>query len=304
MVNPAQEEFDYPSLKVLTINNHKGGVGKTSLSKIITEYFLNKGKRVLGVDIDPQCNFSARFVEMRDDGSPPIHPEFNADDPDWDDLPYPPPGYWSISELFKIGYVEPYSTQYQNLKFIPSHKTELQEFLDQVEKINREEDIVNLMRTIFLDEYYQDEIDVVVIDTPPQASSLTASAVRAATHLLIPTEMQEDSVSGMADMAQLWETENRSRIGDRLNLVGVLPTKYDKSSAAQRNTYDDLNAEGSYFSDKLITPPMRYLQTYANSSSTYANPQSLFEMHDKTPAKIEAEQFCDVIYKRVFSDER
>ena len=44
MVNPAQEEFDYPSLKVLTINNHKGGVGKTSLSKIITEYFLNKGE--------------------------------------------------------------------------------------------------------------------------------------------------------------------------------------------------------------------------------------------------------------------
>lgn len=301
MVAPGQDTFDYPSLKVLTINNHKGGVGKTSLSKIITEFFLRRGKRVLGVDIDPQCNFSARFIKMENNGAPPVHPNFDPDDPDWDELPYPPPGYWSISEFFKIGYVEPYETQYENLKFIPSHKTELQEFLDQVEKINREEEVINLMRTIFLDEYYQEEIDVVVIDTPPQASSLTASAVRAATHLLIPTEMQEDSIAGMADMAQLWESENRKRIGQRLNLVGVLPTKYDKTSAAQRNTFEDLKDENSYFHDKLIQPAMRYLQTYANSSATYANPQSLFDMHDSTPAKIEAEQFCNVIYEKVFN---
>ena len=298
-----EKNDDYPSLKVLTINNHKGGVGKTSLSKIITEYFLRKGKRVLGVDIDPQCNYSARFIEMDSSGSPPIHPNFDPEDPDWDTLKYPPPGYWSISELFKIGYVEPYSTQYENLKFIPSHKTELQEFLDQVEKINREEEVINLMRIIFMDEYYQEEIDVVVIDTPPQASSLTASAVRAATHLLIPTEMQEDSVLGMADMAQLWETENRHRLGARLNLVGILPTKYDKTSAAQRNTLEGLMDEKGYFHDKLISPPMRYLQTYANSSSTYANPQSLFEMHDNTAAKIEAEKFCEVIFQRGFNDE-
>ncbi len=176
MVSPANEIFDYPSLKVLTINNQKGGVGKTSLAKIITEFFLRKGKRVLGVDIDPQCNFSVRFIQMNEDGSPPVHPDFNPDDPDWDELPYPPPGYWSISELFKLGYVEPYPTNYENLKFIPSNKGELNDFLEQVEKVNMEEAVVNLMRTVFLDEYYQEEIDVVVIDTPPQATSLTSSS--------------------------------------------------------------------------------------------------------------------------------
>lgn len=87
-------------------------------------------------------------------------------------------------------------------------------------------------------EYYQDEFDLVIVDTPPQTSALTASAARAATHLLIPTEMQEDSVAGMADMAQLWQAENQVRDTNKLQLVGILATKYDPQSAAQRKQWN------------------------------------------------------------------
>lgn len=291
---------DYSSLKVLTIGNHKGGVAKTTLSKLITEYAIRKGIRVLGIDIDPQCNFSARFVEMEENGvSPPQHPNFDPQDPTWNELSAAPPGYWSIAEFFKLGYVEPYPTQYENLQVIPSHKKALTFFLEQVEKKEIDDAVIGHMRDMLSLDYYQEEFDLVIIDTPPQTSSLTASATRAATHLLIPTEMQEDSVAGMADMAQLWQNENRQRTGEKLELVGILPTKYDQNSAAQRKTREDLQ-DNLVLGKHIIEPPMRYLQTYANSSSTFASPRSLFEMHDNTPAKVEAEQFCEVIFRRLF----
>ena len=292
--------FDYSHLKVLTIGNHKGGVGKTALSKLLTEYSLLQGIRVLGIDIDPQCNFSARFVQMEEDGgAPPQHPNFDPNDETWDELAYAPPGYWSIAEFFRLGYVEPYQTDYPALQFVPSHKRELTSFLEQVEKSNIEEAVVGHMRDMLSLEYYQEEFDLVIIDTPPQTSALTASAARAGTHLLIPTEMQEDSVAGMADMAQLWQAENKTRTGEKLHLVGILPTKYDNQSAAQRRTLESLE-KNEILGDKLITPPMRYLQTYANSSSTFSNPRSLFDMHENTPARVEAEKFCEVIYQRIF----
>ncbi len=296
----AQLNQDYPALKVLTIGNHKGGVAKTTLSKLIAEYCVGKGIRVLGIDIDPQCNFSARFVEMESEGgAPPQHPDFDPNDLLWNDLPYAPPGYWSIAEFFRLGYVDPYSTDYANLHFIPAHKTELAHFLEQVEKNEIEDAVIGHMREILSLEYYQEEYDLVVIDTPPQTSSLVLSAVKAATHLLIPTELNEDSVAGMADMAQMWRSENMSRIGEKLNLVGILPTKFDTHSAAQRNTLKSLK-DNEYMGDKIIEPAMRYLQTYANSSATYANPRSLFKMHHKTSARIEAEAFCEYIFRRIF----
>ncbi len=293
-------ESEYSSLKVLTIGNHKGGVAKTTLSKLLAEFGVRSGKRVLGIDIDPQCNFSARFVAMESEGgAPPPHPEFNPDDPLWNDLAYVPPGYWSIAEFFKLGYVEPYPTDYPNLSFIPAHKRDLTLFLEQVEKSDIEDAVIGHIRQMLALDYYQEEFDLVIIDTPPQTSALTASAARAATHLLIPTEMQEDSVAGMADMAQLWQAENQTRVGEKLHLVGILPTKYDQASAAQRRTLESLQ-QNQVLGSKLLQPPMRYLQTYANASSTYANPRSLFEMHENTAAKIEAEEFCELIYRRIF----
>ena len=293
---------NYAHLKVLTIGNHKGGVAKTTLSKLLTEFCVNKGKRVLGIDIDPQCNFSARFVKMEDNGStPPIHPNFDPNDPYWEELPSTPPGYWSIAEFFKLGYVEPYPTDYENLKFIPAHKHQLTKFLEQVEKNSIEDAVIGHLRYMLSLDYYQEEFDIVIIDTPPQTSALTASTVRAATHLLIPSEMQEDSVAGMADMAQLWQSENHHRPDEKLKLVGILPTKLDTNSSSQRKTLEAIK-ENEVLGGHIIEPPMRYLQTYANSSSTYSNPRSLFDVHKDNAARVEAELYCEVIYKRIFDE--
>jgi hypothetical protein len=46
----------------VTLFNHKGGVGKTTLTINLAGGFIDLGKRVLLVDADPQCNISAFFL--------------------------------------------------------------------------------------------------------------------------------------------------------------------------------------------------------------------------------------------------
>lgn len=49
----------------IALYNHKGGVGKTILTANIASTLAYKGKRVLVVDSDPQCNITSYFIEDR-----------------------------------------------------------------------------------------------------------------------------------------------------------------------------------------------------------------------------------------------
>src|SRR5258708_6910447 len=52
-----------PPARRLSIFNHKGGVGKTTLTFNIAYALASLNKRVLLVDSDPQCNLTAYLIE-------------------------------------------------------------------------------------------------------------------------------------------------------------------------------------------------------------------------------------------------
>lgn len=49
--------------KRISIFNHKGGVGKTTLTFNLASALAEQGKRVLLVDTDPQCNLTSQIIE-------------------------------------------------------------------------------------------------------------------------------------------------------------------------------------------------------------------------------------------------
>ena len=50
-------------MKKIALFNHKGGVGKTTLTVNIADALASSGKRVLLVDADPQCNLTSFYLE-------------------------------------------------------------------------------------------------------------------------------------------------------------------------------------------------------------------------------------------------
>lgn len=49
-------------MKKIALFNHKGGVGKTTLTVNVADALVDLGKRVLLVDADPQCNLTSFYI--------------------------------------------------------------------------------------------------------------------------------------------------------------------------------------------------------------------------------------------------
>ena len=54
------------TMKVVSIINYKGGVGKTTITSNIAAGLANKGYKVLAIDLDPQSNLTFSFLDIDD----------------------------------------------------------------------------------------------------------------------------------------------------------------------------------------------------------------------------------------------
>lgn len=284
-------------MKILCVSQNKGGVGKTSLVKLISVGLSKKGLRVLAIDLDAQCNLSKRFIEMErdpaaEDGSkPPLHPEYNpAEDDDWD-------GFSSSAAIYTGRLVVPYPTAVENLSILPGDGPALRE----VELVNKEEVIARVLDTLreFLRKpEVAEEFDVVVIDTPPSKGPLVQSAIRAATHVIVPTQLEPNSVEGLEGMFALWSKESRLRNqGDEIKLVGIVPNMVTNVALHE-------GIKQSLMMNEALGPMMMPVQlgrrtAFAESDHDSARPGSVFQLSPRNLARQEAEELLKHIVERM-----
>jgi chromosome partitioning protein len=287
------------AMRIIAVVNNKGGVGKTTITRILAEYFsVVKGERVLAIDMDPQANFSNRFLKMEIDQYqqegkiPPIHPTYNQNNPedqDWD-------GRSSISDIFFGELVFPYPTYINKLEITPAHSARLL----LAEAVTRDEVIQKvydqLSKFLSLDDV-KDSYDKIIIDTPPSKGPLTISVVRAATDLIIPSIMEPQPIEGIYGMIHLWKSETLRRPSHSpLNLIGVLPNCYDKRGIIHRDHLEDLRRQiPDYVLDSIICRRLIYSEVDADG----AVPPSIFHYRDSNLAKQEVLTVCNEIEERM-----
>ena len=286
-------------MNIIAIVNNKGGVGKTTTSKILAEYYsIVKNERVLALDMDPQANFSNRYLRMEIDPYqqegriPPLHSNYNPDSPedrDWD-------GRSSIAGIFFGEMVFPYTTYINTLEIAPSHSSKLL----LAEAVTREEVVQKVYDQLFkfltLDDV-KNSYDKIIIDTPPSKGPVTISVVRAATDLLIPSIMEPQPIEGIYGMIHLWKSETLRRPDNRpLNLIGVLPNSYDRRGIIHKDHYDSLKNE---MPDFVLESKIGRRLIYAEADADGAVPPSIFMYPDKNIARQEVINACQEIEERM-----
>lgn len=214
--------------KIIVVANNKGGVGKSLISQLISTYLaFKKNKKGLGIDFDPQGNMSYRFLKdtrMRDMSSyrPPIHPDYDPnDDDEWN-------GKSSVLDMWTENPVVPYPTDLENLDILPSDASLIRD-IEAFEYSSSLEEIIQRPYDFFnMPDFIDCGYDFVVIDTPPAKGPLTQGAIRAATHVLIPLELSNKSLQGLAGMVDLINRQNVYRpANNQAKIIGLLKNKVD-----------------------------------------------------------------------------
>lgn len=241
--------------KVVVVANNKGGVGKSLISQLVSTYIaFKKNKKVLVVDFDPQGNMSYRFLKdtrMRDMSNykPPMHPDFDPSDPDDDGWN----GISSALDMWTNNHVVPYPTDLENLDILPSDASLIKDIesfqysktLDEI--VQRPYDFFNAK------DFIECGYDLVLIDTPPAKGPLTQGAIRAATHVLIPLELSNKSLQGLAGMVDLVNRQNIHRpANNQAKIVGLLKNKVDYNKRGPQSRIIDTIKENSILNALLI----------------------------------------------------
>ena len=178
------------STQVITVAIIKGGTGKTITAAALAQAAAATGKRVLCIDMDPQCNLTAAIGADRSHAGSYelLHGEPAA----------------NVIQTTQQG-IDMIAAS-ENLaaeKTRPGSAKRLQAALGPI----------------------KEDYDLVIIDTPPTMGELTYNALQASTGLLIPLEADINSVRGLYNVADIAQQIGKTNAD--LSIIGVLVTRYD-----------------------------------------------------------------------------
>ncbi|MFT4058910.1 MAG: ParA family protein [Legionella sp.] len=294
--------------KILVIANNKGGVGKTALTQLLISYAVTVlGLRVLAVDGDGQANLSKRIVkddriELPAKYFPPIHPEYNSQlHPNWD-------GVSSLASLYiKDQPIAVYpSYEYENLKVIPAHN----EILKKIEEMQFDstlsyEDLYDIPRKFFEPERMMKVgFDLVVADCAPAISITSVGLMRAATHTVMPFQLQEKSCEGLNAMLHCFHEQNEKKTRSQASkLIGFLVNQKAWNKRTGQDEQRQKLEESHYIKPYLIPCELRDSGDMAKVDTKGADLSMPFKgLKRNSTLRIDAINACNYIFSKMGYD--
>ena len=209
---------------IFTVNNQKGGVGKTTTSHALGAGFAARGKRVLLIDADPQANLSlsvGAVIEQRTIYDV-LQGKVSAED--------------TIQEI-------------GGLSIIPSNIL-LSGADMEFTKTGRE----FLLREAL--EPIEDDFDYIVIDTPPSLGILTVNSLTASHKVIIPMTADIFSLQGMDQLGATIQ-QVKKWTNPNLEIAGILLTKHSNRTILSRDMADTIELTAQNMGTKVFDTKIR-----------------------------------------------
>ena len=212
----------------IAVLSQKGGTGKTTTVRSLTDVFTRVGLDTIAVDADPQGNLSDYF-----DTDPNAQP--------------------TLGEVL-AGQAKAVDAVHGQV--IPANLGLAESELILAGKMGRELTLRNALRDL------KRQHDVIVIDCPPTLGLLTVNSLVASTHAILSTEAQYFSLQGV-DQAMEVIGIARETLNPELELLGVVLNIANMRTKHARQTQEILAEE---FGEKLFASVIRQSVAYAESA--------------------------------------
>ena len=207
-------------MKILSIVNQKGGVGKTTTSINLAACLHKMKRKVLLIDLDPQSNAT------RGSGVDSATLQSSVNDVLL--------GRSSIDEAIV-------SSVHDGYDLLPATPTLTESEVSLVSKNNREFILKNTLEDI------SSNYDYILMDCPPSLNILTVNSLVSATGVLIPVQCEFYALQGLSELVNTIN-QIQSSSNEGLKIEGILRTMFDSRNNLSNDVSDQLT---EYFPNEL-----------------------------------------------------
>jgi len=249
--------------KIISLLNHKGGVGKTTSAINIGAGLVELGQKVLLIDLDPQANLTLSLGIPRQK--------------------------YTIYESIR-GEVEltPYTAK-EGLDVITSSLDLSGAEMELINEAGRE----YILRELF--EPVLEEYDYIIIDCPPSLGLLTLNALTTSDYVYIPLQTEFLALQGLTKIKQVID-KVRFRLNKKLEIGGVIATMYDSRKVLNR---DVVNTIQKYFGEKVFNTKIRDTVALAEAP---AQRKDIFSYNKSSNGAKDYLELCKEVLQRTAVD--
>lgn len=179
--------------QIISIVNHKGGVGKTTSVSSLGVALARMGKRVLLVDLDAQGNLTDTLTKT--------------------------PGDRSIYDSLRTLETLPVVNIREGLDLCPSSIDLVSMDLELADKREREYRLSRILQGL--------DYEYILLDCPPSLGLLTINALTASTKVIIPLTPEALPAKGLGTLLDIIE-RTKETLNPGLSLGGILITRYNR----------------------------------------------------------------------------
>ncbi len=212
-------------MKIISIINQKGGVGKTTTVINLASALSQQGKKILVIDLDPQGNATTGLgLSNTEKSDQTIYGILN--------------GTMKISDVIK-------KTKFENLDLISSN-VDLSGLEVETAGDRDRAFILKSKLTAYLNDS-RASYDYILVDCPPSLSLLTVMALVSSNSLLVPLQTEFFALEGLT---QLMKTIERIKVNlnPDLEIQGILLTMYDRRNKLSSQVEQEAR---DYFKEKV-----------------------------------------------------
>lgn len=224
-------------MRIISLVNQKGGVGKTTTTKNLGAGLVREGKRVLLIDLDPQANLTYSL------GIKPENDETLK----------------TMYEVLKGTATLKEATLHldNGLHLAPSHIDLSATELELTSQAGRELILKEALRPVLHD------YDYVLIDCAPSLGVLTLNALVASREVFIPLQTEYLAMQGMSKLMETLAIV-KQRLNHDIEVTGIIGTMYD----GRKNLSSDvISTIRSHFGDRLLKTLIRSNVSLAEAPS-------------------------------------